>query len=111
LPFRQACRQYARLVRPLADMPVTGGVPPKPWGALIASHFTRGGAEAALKRLAASHPVVAEHSPVDFVRKRNAARGGKLMVRVMLGADDRASASALCRKLEREGGACIVVRN
>lgn len=111
LPFRQACRQFARLARPLVTEREGGDAPAKPWGALIASHFTRSGAETALKRLAVSHPVVAEHRPVDFVRKRNAARGGKLMVRVLLGADDRATAGALCRQLKRDGGACMVVRN
>lgn len=111
LPFREACRQFARLARPLAAETQGDAEPVKPWGALIASHFTRSGAESALERLAASHRVVAEHSPVDFVRKRNAARGGKLMVRVMLGADDRATASALCRQVNRDGAACMVVRN
>jgi hypothetical protein len=111
LPFRQACRQFARLVRPLVTEREDGEAPAKPWGALIASHFTRSSAEAALKRLAVSHPVIAEHQPVDFVRRRNAARGGKLMIRVLLGADDRATAGALCRRLKSDGGACIVVRN
>jgi len=111
LPFRQACRQFARLTRPLATERDGDDAPAKPWGALIASNFTRNGAEAALKRLAASHPVVAGHRPVDFVMRRNAARGGKRMVQVLLGADDRATAGALCRRLNSDGGACIVVRN
>ncbi len=111
LPFRQACRQFARLTRQLATERDSGDAPAKPWGALIASNFTRNGAEAALKRLAASHPVVAGHQPVDFVMRRNAARGGKRMVQVLLGADDRATAGALCRRLNSDGGACIVVRN
>jgi hypothetical protein len=111
LPFSRACREFASLARPSSRS--SGGEDPatKPWGALIASNFTRRGAEAALRRLAGSHPVVAEHQPVEYLRRRNAARGGKFMYRVMLGADDRDSARALCSQLNRRGGACIVVRN
>lgn len=111
LPFRQACRQFARLARPGGRENAAQDPPTMPWGALIASHFTRNGAEAALKRLAASHRVIAGHQPVEFVSRRNAARGGKRMVSVMLGAQDRETARTLCRRLNRDGGACIVVRN
>lgn len=111
LPFARACQEFARLARP--GPRDTGGEKPatKPWGALIASNFTKRGAEAALKRLAGSHTLVAEYEPIEFLRRRNAARGGKLMYRVMLGADDRNSARSLCRKMNRGGGACMVVRN
>ncbi len=111
LPFVKACQKFASLVRRSPGRESGGGLAEKPWGALIASHFTRKGAEAALKRLAGAHSVVAEHQPIEFLRRRNPSRGGKAMVRVMLGADDRKTAGALCRRMNRDGGACIVVKN
>ena len=111
LSFSKACQELARYARPQRRRSIVEDAAVKPWGALIASHFTREGADASLKRLAGSHPVVAAHHPIEFVRRRNPSRGGKVMFRVLLGTDDRNAARALCGQLNRNGGACMVVRN
>lgn len=109
--FSQACLELARFARTSRRRSIIEGTAAKPWGALIASHFTKTGADASLRRLANSYRVVAEHQPIEFLRRRNPSRGGKVMFQVLLGADDRDAARSLCSQLNRTGGACIVVRN
>lgn len=111
LSFRDACMRLARPVRATRRQAIAESNAAKPWGALIATHFTQNKADAALKHLAIVHPVVSDHQPVELVKRRNPSRGGKIMYRVVLGADDRDGARALCTHMKQSGGACIVVRN
>jgi hypothetical protein len=38
-------------------------------------------------------------------------RGTRLFYQVRIGADTRATADDLCRRIQRAGGACFVLRN
>lgn len=106
LPFAEACRKFASAARPMTR----GSAEARTWGVLIASHFTETRAHAALERLRAEYALVAAHEPVDIARRPNPARGGRRMYEITLGVDGRSAGNALCARLRRAGGACMVVK-
>jgi Transglycosylase SLT domain len=108
-PFSEACRSFASLAKAVPSSPADPAS--KPWGALIATSFSKDGAEAMLTRLAAEHDIIAAYETVEILRRPNPHRGGKLMYRVTLGADNLPDARDLCADLRHYDVACMAVRN
>jgi Transglycosylase SLT domain len=108
-PFSEACRSFASLVKTVPSSSTDPAT--KPWGALIATSFSKAGAEATLTRLAAEHDLIAAFDTVEILRRPNPHRGGKLMYRVTLGADNLPDARELCSHLRQNGAACMAVKN
>ena len=103
-PFAQACRDLPVMkTRALA-----AGAPMKPWGVQVAGAVTRDAAARAFQRVAARFSAVIG-SPQPIVVRNRRAMGAPWGARI--GADSRAEAQALCAKLARAGGACVVQRN
>ncbi|MGQ3675617.1 transglycosylase SLT domain-containing protein [Xanthobacter sp. TB0139] len=82
-----------------------------PWGVQISGNFNRATALASFRRTAARHRnVMGELTPV-IVATRMGGRGRRVFYRVRLPAETRREANALCNRLRKAGGACIVLPN
>jgi hypothetical protein len=82
-----------------------------PWGVQLAGNFSKARALSAFQRAAARHrAIIAELSPM-VIGTRLRSRGTRAFYRVRLPAATRAEATALCGKIQRNGGACVVLRS
>jgi soluble lytic murein transglycosylase-like protein len=83
----------------------------RPWGVQLAAGFNRNRALAsyarAMGRLSA---VIGEHDPM-LLSSLFRSRGTRPFYQVRIGADTRAEADDLCKKIHRAGQACLVLRN
>ena len=105
--FAEACRRLP-IIRS-ATIPMSR-VKPKPWGIQIAGNFRRSAAVNQWSRLSKQFAsVLSGHDPVISRIRTPMGRRGIYAVRI--GADSRAEADGICRKLRAAGGACIVSRN
>lgn len=101
--FAEACRDL-----PIMKTRALASAPMKPWGVQVAGAVTADAARHAFDRVAAKHRrLLADAQPIVLRGERG--RGAPFTARV--GADSRDEAQQLCRRLAREGGACVVVRN
>jgi len=79
-----------------------------PWGVQLAGSWTEAGVLAGYERLRRKYSaVLGDRLPLVLDGRRRA--GSPYLVRVS--ANSRTDADALCTKLQRAGGACIVLRN
>ncbi|MFG1423907.1 transglycosylase SLT domain-containing protein [Roseixanthobacter liquoris] len=82
-----------------------------PWGVQVAGAFSKSVALAAYSRAATRFAaVIGETSPM-VIGTRVPGRGRGPFYRVRLPAQTRADANALCARLHKAGGACIVLAN
>jgi hypothetical protein len=83
----------------------------KPWGVLLAAHWSEKQALAGFARLRQRHPrILGAVSPIVVEGNRLGARGAaRKSVQVSL--DTRADAQRLCAQIKSAGGACIVQRS
>lgn len=83
----------------------------KAWGVQLAAGFDRNKALAmyarAMKRLSA---VIGDQDP-SLLSTLMRTRGTRLFYQVRIGAETRPAADDLCRRIQRAGGACFVLRN
>lgn len=107
LRFGDSCRRLPITLSatvPMADIAI------KPWGIQVAGNFRRAVAVGQWQRLKERFPaLLAAEEPVVSRVRTPIGRSGIYAVRI--GADDRASADAICRKLHSAGGSCVVLRN
>ncbi len=82
-----------------------------PWGVQLSAGFSRSIALASYARAARNYrAVLAGRDPI-ILRSRLRSRGSLSFFQIRIGANDRASADALCAQLRKAGGACLVLRN
>jgi len=82
-----------------------------PWGVQISGAWSREVALAGFRRTAARHAAIfGEMRPV-IIATRMPGRGRRPFYRIRLPAQSRAEAAGLCAKLQKAGGACIVLPN
>ena len=105
--FRAACIARAE-TRTLREFP--SGPPLRPWGVILASNRDRDGAERQVGRLQNRHAAVLGAEPVSYTRARRPGMASRLYM-AQIGRESRAAADALCAKLRRSGGDCMVLRN
>ena len=109
----ESCRKLAPLVvRAVYETePLTASGAWRPWGAQIATSFSKARALAQFNRVRARYGgALAGHDPF-VLPHRNLSRGRRSIYMVQIGADSRGEAAKLCDALRRKGGACIVQKN
>ena len=107
LGFREACRSMPVVMSTTIAMAT---VHTKPWGIQVAGNFRRDAALRQWQRLSGRYKaMLAAYEPV--VSRMRTPRGRRGIYAVRIGADSRAAADQVCRKLRDVGGSCIVMRN
>lgn len=92
-------------------LPVVAEAPFAPWGVQLAGNFSKARALAAFGRAAARHRgLIGELQPM-VIGTRFRSRGTRAFYRVRLPAASRAEALSLCRRIQSDRGACIVLRS
>jgi hypothetical protein len=92
-------------------LPAIAEAPFAPWGVQLAGNFSKARALAAFQQAAARHRAVIGALPPMVIGTRLRSRGTRAFYRVRLPAATRAEANALCRRIQADGGACIVLRS
>jgi len=82
-----------------------------PWGVQISGSFSKDAALRAYQRARAAHPDLLGDVDPMIIGGRLRSRGSRAFYRVRAPASTRQEASALCNKLLRAGGDCVVLRS
>jgi hypothetical protein len=82
-----------------------------PWGVVVSGAYSRKVAFAAFEALRRRHPVVLGGIDPLVMGRRMRGRGFRPFYQVRLPAGSRSAANALCGRLQRAGGSCVVLRN
>ena len=82
-----------------------------PWGVQISGSFSKGAALSAFERARATYATILGGIEPMVLGSVLRSRGYRAFYRVRAPAPTRAEAEALCAKLERVGGACVVLRS
>lgn len=82
-----------------------------PWGVQLAAGFSRNRVLAAYARVTRRFEDVLRGSDPSIFAVTTRSRGRGAFYQARVGAETRASADALCGKLRKAGGACMVLRN
>jgi hypothetical protein len=111
------CRELIALLRRAPSRFVdaleqrVSGVARLPWGVQLSAGFNRARALAAYARMTKRYArVLADMDPV-ILSTRLRSRGTRGFYQVRVGAETRPKAEALCDRIRRAGGACMVLRN
>jgi hypothetical protein len=89
----------------------TGESPLAPWGVQVAGNFSKELALASYARAFARHgDILGEVVPM-IIGTRLRSRGTHAFYRVRIPAATRAAASQMCARLQKAGGACVVLRS
>jgi hypothetical protein len=83
----------------------------RPWGAELAAGFSRERVLATYAALETRQRDALAGADAIILHGRFRSRGTRDFYQVRIGADTRAAAEAICRRLERAGAACLVLRN
>nr|WP_236841911.1 lytic transglycosylase domain-containing protein [Bosea sp. PAMC 26642] len=82
-----------------------------PWGVQLAGNFSKARALSAFQRAGSRHrAIIGELQPM-VIGTRLRSRGTRAFYRVRLPAATRVEAAALCRRIQANGGACVVLRS
>lgn len=106
--FDQACRNLPILRTRFKG--VVASVPRSPWGVQVAGGFSRAKAQRAWARVRGKLGVAIGNSKPRLYRQKSL-RGLKPRWAVRLGASNRTSAIALCKRVRSAGGFCLVRKN
>ena len=109
--FREACRKLPVVrTRAGAVASVRPSARNMPWHVQVSQHFARHVAVNMYKKVRRRHASIIGKLPYAVVVER--ARAGMIRQKsVRVGADSREAARAICARLKRAGGSCIVKRN
>src|ERR1043165_1582331 len=88
-----------------------GESPIAPWGVQVAGNFSKAIALATYARARAQHASILGDAAPMIIGTRLRSRGTHAIYRVRIPAATRANAIALCSKLQKAGGACVVLRS
>ncbi|MGX1741235.1 lytic transglycosylase domain-containing protein [Bosea sp. NPDC055353] len=92
-------------------LPAIAEAPFAPWGVQLAGNFSKARALAAFQRAGARHRAIIGALPPMVIGTRLRSRGTRAFYRVRLPAATRAEAIALCRRIQSDRGACVVLRS
>lgn len=92
-------------------LPAIAEAPFAPWGVQLAGNFSKARALASFQRAGARHRAIIGTLPPMVIGTRLRSRGTRAFYRVRLPAATRAEAIALCRRIQTDRGACIVLRS
>jgi hypothetical protein len=82
-----------------------------PWGVQLSAGFSRERALASYAELARRHDEALAGREPMLLSTTLRSRGSGAFYQVRIGSDTRAAADALCNRIRRAGGACMVLRN
>jgi hypothetical protein len=82
-----------------------------PWGVQLSAGFSKDRALASYARLAKQYASVLEGHDPSILATALRSRGAAMFYQVRIGAPTRAEADALCARIHRVGGPCLVLRN
>ena len=82
-----------------------------PWGVQLAAGFSRNRALNSYARLAKRYHTALEGHDPSIQQTLLRSRGTRAFYQVRVGAETRAEANALCSRIRRAGGPCLVLRN
>jgi len=83
----------------------------QPWGVQLAAGFSRDRAMASYARALRRYEGVLAGKDPGIQSSLLRTRGSRAFYQVRIGADSRTEANALCDRLRKAGGACLVMRN
>ena len=83
----------------------------KPWGVQLSAGFSRARALATYARVEQRHSELLAGRDPTILGATLRSRGSRTFYQVRVGTDTRASANDLCSRIQRAGGACMVLRN
>jgi hypothetical protein len=82
-----------------------------PWGVQLSAGFSRDKALAAYARVMRRFNTILGDRDPSILSSLLRSRGTRAFYQVRVGADTRALADTLCGRIQRAGGACLVLRN
>lgn len=82
-----------------------------PWGVQLAGNFSKARALASFQRAGARHRAIIGDLRPMVIGTRLRSRGTRAFYRVRLPAATRAEATALCRRIQSQNGACVVLKS
>ncbi|WP_348521656.1 transglycosylase SLT domain-containing protein [Bosea sp. ANAM02] len=92
-------------------LPAIAEAPFAPWGVQLAGNFSKARALTTFQRAGARHRAIIGSLPPMVIGTRLRSRGTRAFYRVRLPAATRAEAIALCRRIQADRGACVVLRS
>ncbi|MDR6873149.1 hypothetical protein J2Y55_004173 [Bosea sp. BE125] len=105
------CLTTVALIRAGRGALAVAEAPFAPWGVQLAANFSKARALSAFQRASARHrAILADLSPM-VIGTRLRSRGTRAFYRVRLPAATRAQATALCRRIQDNRGACVVLKS
>jgi SPOR domain len=95
----------ALMARPIEESPIA------PWGVQVAGNFSKDRALASYARARQPHAAILGEVTPMMIGTRWRSRDTGAFYRVRIPAATRAAASEICRRLQKAGGACVVLRS
>lgn len=108
---KQSCLQATADIRRSEPRSVAASVLFAPWGVQLAGSFSKAAALAAYARARSSYFTIIGKIEPMVIGGRVPSRGFAPYYQVRAPAPSRAAADALCEKILRAGGACVVLRS
>jgi Transglycosylase SLT domain/SPOR domain len=107
----QSCLQTTDALRRSEPRSVAASALFAPWGVQLSGSFSKAAALAAYARARSSYPAILGQLEPMVLGGRVPSRGFAPYYQVRAPAPSRAAADALCEKILRAGGACVVLRS
>jgi hypothetical protein len=108
---KASCAEEVALVRTMAPAAASLSTLTAPWGVQFAGSFSKAAALGAFQRARARYADILGAFEPMLIGGRVRSRGFAAFYRVRTPAATRAEGEALCVKILRDGGACVVLRN
>lgn len=108
---KTSCPEEVAVVRTMAPEEAARSALTAPWGVQIAGSFSKAAALASYKRAQSLYASILGDVEPMVLGGRLRSRGFVAFYRVRAPAATRAEGAALCTKILRAGGACVVLRN
>jgi hypothetical protein len=83
----------------------------RPWGVQLSAGFVRERALASYESLSKRYAGILAGTDPIIIQSTFRSRGARPFYQIRVGAETRASANALCARLQKAGGPCLVLRN
>jgi hypothetical protein len=83
----------------------------RPWGVQLSAGFVRERALASYDSLSKRYADILAGTDPIIIQSTFRSRGARPFYQIRVGAETRASANTLCARLQKAGGACLVLRN
>jgi Transglycosylase SLT domain/SPOR domain len=107
----QSCLQVTADIRKYEPSLIANSGPLALWGVQLAGNFSKSNALATYGRVRRNYASILGDGEPMVLGRRLRSRGARLFYQVRAPAPTRAAAEALCGKMLRAGGACVVLRS